>query len=154
MKISKLILVLFIALLIAGESLLAQKWSAEQQEVWQTVENWWMLYKNNDSANLKKMVHKDYTGWAWEDYAPAGYAAMVKWLDNRDTKMTKIDYNILRPLEILVMDDVAVLHYYYTTHQTKGDKKSVIQGRWTDIWKKEGGKWLLISDSGGALPKK
>jgi ketosteroid isomerase-like protein len=65
-----------------------------------------------------------------------------------------IAYTNLSPLEILVMSDVAVLHNYYSTQQTVGEKDMVKQGRWTDVWKKEGGKWLLIADSGGELPTK
>jgi len=65
----------------------------------------------------------------------------------------KIAYTNLKPLDILVMGDIAVLHYYLPTRQTIDGKETEEQGRWTDVWKKEGGKWLLIADSGGVLPQ-
>jgi ketosteroid isomerase-like protein len=77
----------------------------------------------------------------------------LKWATHMIPK-NNIAYTNLSPLEILVMSDVAVLHNYYSTQQTVGEKDMVKQGRWTDVWKKEGGKWLLIADSGGELPTK
>jgi hypothetical protein len=42
------------------------------------------------------------------------------------------------------------VHYYFTflEKNAKGEEKT-IQGRWTDILKKQGNRWVLIGDSGG-----
>ena len=153
-KILKIMLVLFIGMLVLSNAALAQEWSAEQQEVWKANENWWELYKNNDAEGIKALIHKDYVGWSWGDYATEGQAEAQKWADHMIPKGTKIIYHNLRPLDILVIGDVAVLHYYYSTRKTVDGKDTTKQGRWTDVWKKEGGKWLLIADSGGVLSTK
>ena len=149
-QLFRILFVLFIALVVCTNTAVAQEWSAEQQEVWKANENWWDLTKNNDSEGIKALIHKDYVGWSWGDYAPEGYAEALRWADHMVPK-GKIVYINLRPLNILVIGDVAVLHYYYLRRKTIDGKETVEQGRWTDIWKKEGGKWLLIADSGGML---
>jgi len=51
---------------------------------------------------------------------------------------------------IKVHGDFAFAHYYYASlYQEKKGEEEVSQGRWTDILKKEGDKWLLIGDHGG-----
>jgi len=152
-KILTIMLVLFIGMSVLSNTALAQEWSSEQQEVWKAVGNWWELYKNNDVEGIKALFHKDYAGWSWGAYGTEGQAEALRWASHMIPK-GKIAYTNLKPLDILVMGDVAVLHYYYSTRQTVDGKETVEQGRWTDIWKKEGGKWLLIADSGGVLSKK
>jgi ketosteroid isomerase-like protein len=149
-KILKIMLVLFVGMAVLSNTALAQKWSSEQQEVWKAEENWWELYKNNDVEGIKALIHQDYVGWFWGDYATEGHAEALRWASHMIPKV-KITYTNLKPLDILVMGDVAVLHYYYSKRQSVDGKETVEQGRWTDIWKKEGGKWLLIADSGGIL---
>ena len=153
-QIVTIILVLFISIAVLSNAVLAQEWSARQQEVWKSVEHWWELYKNNDVEGVKALFHKDYAGWSWDAYATESQAGALKWASYMNPKDTKIAYINLKPLDILVMGDVAVLHYYYSKRHTVEGKETVEQGRWTDVWKKEGGKWLLIADSGGALSKK
>ncbi len=152
-KIFKIMLVLFIGMAVLSNTAFAQKWSAKQQEVWKAVENWWELEKNKDAEGIKALFHKDYIGWTWGEYAPGGQAEALRWASHMIPK-GKIAYTNLKPLDILVMGDIAVLHYYYSTRETVDGKERVRQGRWTDVWKKEGGKWLLIADSGGVLPTK
>jgi hypothetical protein len=50
-----------------------------------------------------------------------------------------------------VIGNVALIHYYYSKLKTADAKETTERGRWTDVWINEGGKWLLIADSGGAL---
>ena len=152
-KIFKIILVLFICMAVVSNTAFAQKWSAKQQEVWKAVENWWELEKSNDAEAVKALFHKDYVGWDWDNKAPEGHAEALRWASHMIPK-GKIAYTNLKPLDILMIGDVAMLHYYYSKRQTVDGKETVEQGRWTDVWKKEGGKWLLIFDSGGVLPTK
>lgn len=157
MRIGKSLLVLVVLAAIVGGPMKpawAAQWTAEQQEVWRAVENWWRHYDNNDGSAVKALIHKDYSGWFWGYYAPEGYKEAARWAKCMIPKDTKVAYTNLRPMEILVLGDVAVNHYYYATHQTVDGKEMVLQGRWTDVWKKEGGKWMLIADSGGVLPAK
>jgi ketosteroid isomerase-like protein len=60
----------------------------------------------------------------------------------------------IRPVEIFVRGNFAFTHYYYryVVKDTKGEVKTE-SGRWTDIFLKEGGKWLCIGDHGGETSK-
>lgn len=148
-------ILLVLCVLMGGLNIaMAAQWTAEQREVWKAVETWWSLYDSNNSLGVKAMIHKNYVGWFWGYYAPEGYTEAAKWTRYMIPQNTKIVYTNLRPMEILVMGDVAVNHYYYATHQMVDGKEEVVQGRWTDVWKKEGGKWLLVADSGGILTPK
>jgi ketosteroid isomerase-like protein len=156
MKIQQLFRILILSLLVmvvCTNTSTAQEWSAEQTEVWKAVEGWWEVYKNNNVEGVKALFHKDYVGWTWGDYAPEGQKEAFKWASHSIPK-GKIAYINLKPLKILVIDDVAVLHYYYSTQKSVDGKDVVEQGRWTDVWKKEDNKWRLVADSGGVLSTK
>jgi ketosteroid isomerase-like protein len=148
--ITRAMLMLFISIQVLSNTALAQEWSAGQKEVWKAVENWWVLYDNNNVEGIKALFHKDYKGWSWGENAPDGHKEALRWASHMIPK-NKIAYTNLRPLDILIMGDVAVLHYYFSSQQSVDGKDTVRQGRWTDVWKKESGKWLLIADSGGTL---
>lgn len=64
--------------------------------------------------------------------------------------MMKIDYFSLNPARILVMDNIAVVDYYfwYSSTITMGEKKEMkdSRGKNAEFYVKEGGKWLLIGD--------
>jgi ketosteroid isomerase-like protein len=139
---------LFIALVVSTNTTVAQEWSAEQKEVWSAIEGWWKLYDSNNVEGVKSLFHKDYIGWTWGDNAPEGQNEAHKWADHMVPKL-KIAYTNLKPLKILVIGEVAIAHYYYSTNKTVDGKDVVELGRWTDVWKKEGDKWLLVADSGG-----
>lgn len=48
-----------------------------------------------------------------------------------------------------------LFHFPPSTAGTKtGDKEKGVGGRWTDVLKKQGDKWVLIADHGGATPSK
>ena len=136
-NILKITLVLIISTAALSITTLAQEWSAEQKEVWEVCTNWFELFKNNDLEGVKATYHKDYVGWSWGNYATEGYAETLKWANHMVPKV-KIAYINLKPLDILVMNDVAVLHYYYTMVQTVDGKEKREQGRWTDVLKKKG----------------
>jgi len=59
----------------------------------------------------------------------------------------------LRPIDILVYDDFAIIHYFYIeVTKDKDGEEDYGQGRWTDIMIREKGKWPWIADHGGSRP--
>ena len=132
--------------------LLGQAWSSQQQEVWNTVKSLWEAYAKKDIERALSYVHTDFRGWHWEDPLPRDKAGERRWA----TYFSQIQQELvqdLKPVAIDIHDNFALVHYYYTKaykdtegkHQTEG-------GRWTDIYMKEGGTWLLICDHGGPDP--
>lgn len=137
---------------ISSNLLFAQQWSADQQEVWQALENWFELRTKNDAQGVKALIHKDFVGWGWDLYATYGHAELTEWADHMTPKGTEFVYHILKPMEILVMDDVAVLYFFGSFFKTVDGKEMVEQAQFTNVWKKEDGKWLLIASTGSNLP--
>jgi len=151
MRPARSIGLVLLALALAAGPLAAQEWSAEQQEVWNTVQAYWDLAMQRDVAASMATIHPAYTGWSYGSDFPDDYASTEKWFKYNLEKYAWVLFE-LKPVAITVVDDIAVVHYFYTGMYTdlKKEEDESAQGRWTDILKKEGDKWLLIADHGGS----
>ena len=94
------------------------------------------------------MVSEDFRGWSNADPAPMGKekarerAALRVW--------RRIFYNV-HPLAIDIHGDVAIVYYSFVTESEYPDGSRVTAtGKWTDIFRKNGDRWLLIADAGGS----
>ena len=98
-------------------------------------------------------VHDDYMGWSVDAPMPASKASSNKWMSFWAANNSIAMYEIT-PLTILIHGDVAVAHYYYSSvSKDKEGKMDNVQGRWTDILVKQGDRWVLFADHGGAAPE-
>jgi ketosteroid isomerase-like protein len=102
-------------------------------------------------------VHDKYLGWNNESPMPMSKA---KWVDPMKEKIdlySQRDFDI-EPARILVHGNVAVVHYYYEMSSIYDDgeekHKSSYQGKWTEFFVKEDGKWMLIGDFTSSQQKK
>jgi ketosteroid isomerase-like protein len=128
----------------------AQEWSAEQQDVWQNVQTYWDLSTKRDLEGFMAYFHEDFLGWDRGDWVPTNKAdrrAVVK----RNFETREIVWRTLKPVGIKVHGNVAIVHYFYTTTSrgAEGDERTTA-GYWTDILMKQGNKWVMIGDAGGA----
>jgi ketosteroid isomerase-like protein len=144
---------LFAALVVALMSVgiaSAQEWSAAQKEVWKSVETYWELGAKGDLDGFMSYVADDYLGWSTSSAMPGTKADVRKWTAH-DFKTNQTVLQTLKPVGIAIHGDVAFVHYYFTGLQKNAkDEEKTIQGRWTDILKKQGNRWVLIGDSGGS----
>ena len=128
----------------------AGDWSAEQKEVWGAIEACDQAYAAKNSDVFLDCIHDDFSGWLYTEPVPRGKSTFenigMHFFKTRDVVASE-----LRPIDIEVYDNVAVIHYFFVnvTKDPKGEE-SYEQGRWTDIMLKEGGKWRWIADHGGA----
>jgi ketosteroid isomerase-like protein len=147
-------LLLVAAALLVSPAATAQEWSAEQAEVWAAVEEAWEMSTQDDPALLMAMIHPDYIGWSYSADYPDDKASTQKWMDY-NFKVTKWVLFDLKPMAIIVDGDFAIAHYFYSgiyTDLAKDEDEST-QGRWTDVYKKVDGQWLLLADHGGRTKK-
>jgi ketosteroid isomerase-like protein len=127
----------------------AQEWSAEQKEVWENVETYWELDAKRDLEGFLGYFHEDYSGWFNLNAVPNDKDGVRKWLSH-SFKTTQILVQDIMPVAIKVHGDMAIVHYYYSRLIKEADgEEENINGRWTDILKKQGDKWVLIGDHGG-----
>ena len=123
----------------------AQEWSPEQQEVWE-----FELSCQESKQAWLDCFHEDYVAWADLSLGvPAVKADQVaiggQWWDDHDRIMTH-----LKPVEITVMGDFAVVLVVYTDtsrNRETGEIETTTEA-WTDICIRENGRWYWIADHG------
>ena len=131
----------------------AQEWSAAQKEVWKVENDCWAAFAKGDLSGFLEFFHPDYMGWDDNSPLPNTKTDTQKWLQIFVIGNKVILYDI-KPVGIRVFGDFAIVDYYYSLVNEMDGKKKTEDGRWTDILMKQGNKWLLIGDNGGANTKK
>ncbi len=127
----------------------AGDWSDEQKEVWKSVEAYTSLAAAGDVEGFYGYFHEDYAGWSYDTPMPYGIESVKKWAGYFIPKREMLVYEIT-PVAIKVHGDFAFVHYYYSqAYKDSEGKMKFANGRWTDILKKEGGRWMMIGDHGG-----
>jgi ketosteroid isomerase-like protein len=130
----------------------AQEWSAAQKAVWDSVKAYTEAADRGDVEGYLSYLHEEYRGWpnAWP--LPSRKADVRKVLGHF-LKVETTELSWIEPVSIQIFDDVAIVNYYFGLHLK--DEEGKIRntgGRWTDILLKQGDKWLLVADHGGANP--
>jgi len=129
----------------------AQNWSKAQLEVWQNVEDLWKANKNKDLDKFMSFFHEDFMGWAMTSPYPLSKQQVKDLIGHYLPKNELVLYN-LRPMTILIKGNTAIVHYYYSQVQRdKQGHETSEKGRWSETYLKEGNKWLLLGDAGGAI---
>jgi len=142
------VLIVVLALMLSA-SAMAQEWTAEQKEVWENVEAYWDYGAQHDLDGMLSYFHDDYLGWSTSSPLPDGKAEVRKWASHQFATTTAVLHTI-QPVGIVIHGDIAIVHYYYSDLEKDAkDEEKYSQGRWTDILKKQGDRWLLIADQGG-----
>lgn len=150
MKVLQLSLSLMLVFLFGMQSIHAQMWSDSQKEVWKAVTTYNDSWKSGDSDAFMSNFHKDYKGWHYSSPIPIDKSSTGKYvkfgMENREVIFSHIE-----PVSIQVFDDFAIVNYLFHNISKRGDKTNSYEGRWTDVLKKESGKWMLVADHGGSL---
>lgn len=134
---------------LGASTLVAQDWTKEQTELWQTIENAWTKWQEGDFDASFANIHEKYQGWNQEDPLPT---TKEKWRKSIEAwkEYTSLDYYNNDPARILIYVDVAVVHYYteYLITYTKDEEKKEYhyKGKNTEFYIKEDGEWMLIGD--------
>lgn len=130
-------------------SILGQEWSAEQKEVWSSVEDYWELAAKGELDGFLSYFHSSFSGWANGSADPQNKTNREKVLRHFLPKSTTAFYTIT-PQTIWVQGNFAFVHYNYTEVEVDMEGKEQFNtGRWTDILMKDGDRWVMVGDSGG-----
>ena len=150
MKIKSLvILVLFVCLTVTAS--FGQSWSKEQQEVWKAVDGLWAAWTGGDLDLYRSLMDDNYRWWNIKRAAPTTKQEGRPWgeynIKNYPMKIYKIN-----PMAIDIYDDIAIVFYYSQSLIVKADGTEISRaGKNLDIYRKNGGKWLIIADFSGAM---
>lgn len=146
------ILALLIALGLPATAI-AQDWSPEQTEVWNTIVAQWDASKAKDHTWPDTFLHPSFLGWSDEFPMPRNKAGTKEW-EKYSSQNSQVEVQELSPVGIVVVGSTAVAHYYYSTAtEDREGKRETTHGRYTDVLVKEDGKWLFIAWRGGDDPQ-
>lgn len=95
-------------------------------------------------------THKDFSGWFGNEPLPVNKSILQKW-EGFWLKDIKILMWQIQPVSISVTGDVAVIHYFLNTVREDMKGKTSVYSKYTDVYKKENGKWMNIASHGGKI---
>ena len=118
-------------------------WSDEQNSVWRSLEDHWDHLINARVDEFIKYIHEDFVGFGHESPINIDRNWLEKWVGFW-TKTTKIAICELRPVEIKIHGDIAIVQYFiFTIEKSMESGKRVIR-RYTMTWKKQKDRWVVI----------
>ena len=137
----------FIIVLLSSSEVFSQKWNRKQKDVWSVVEKGWTDWKSGNAEAVKASLHDSYQGWSGDQPFPIGKngeTLMYEWM----TANSEIQYFMLDPVRIVVVKDVAVVHYFFTflSQRTEGEEtiSETMSGKNAETYIKKSGNWLLL----------
>jgi ketosteroid isomerase-like protein len=129
----------------------AQEWSLAQKEVWKVEETIIAAFQKGDLETAMSFVHPDYRGLHHGSPVPIDKAiARQQFADMTKNYHTRTA--CIQPLAIQIFGNTAIVHYVATVTLASYDERPVtIQAAWTDVFIKQGEKWLVVADNGTDL---
>ncbi len=148
-KALRFVFVSFTVVLLVSSVGFSQEWNKQQTEVWSVVVKSWSDWQYGNQASVMASIHESYQGWSDDQPLPLGkkqVSSMYEWM----AANSKIQNHMLNLARIVVVKDVAVVHYYFefSSKFTEDDvtESKTMRGKNTETYINEGGNWLLIGD--------
>lgn len=119
-------------------------WSQDQNDVWHCLEDHWEHLINKKVDKFLEYIHPEMIGYGHESPLPVDRPWLKKWVGFW-TKSTEIVICELRPIQIIVHGDIAIVQYFiFTIEKNVEGGKRVIR-RYTMTWKKSDDRWIVIA---------
>ena len=132
----------------------AQTWSPEQQEIWRLEEQQWRMAAAKDLSWIETMVHPNLNFWQSDQPMPRGRASLARWARYDSTNSTVREQELF-PISVTITGNVAVAQYrYQVASENYKKERETVTGRYTDVFIRDGNRWLFIAWAGGDDPKK
>ena len=136
------------ALLLFGAAT-AQDDRDDATDVWIAVEAQWDADEKGDKKWTDRMLMDNFYGWGKDTPAPRSKTSTQMWDRFGDEQGNTVAHE-LYPLEIVVQDDTAIVHYLYSNaYEDKEGKVETNHGRYTDILVRTKDGWKFIGWHGG-----
>jgi hypothetical protein len=91
-----------------------------------------------------KFIHPDMIGYGHESPLPVDRPWLEKWVGFW-TKSTNIVICELRPIQIKIHGDIAILQYFIFTVEVNAEGGKRVIRRYTMTWKKTPERWVVIA---------
>ena len=144
--------ILVVAIIFFAGLLNAQSFSKAEQKVIDAVKSYWSDSVGKDKNAWIDAFHDSYKGWDVDNKVVSTKENNIKWINYNWGKSTSLFWDIT-PIGVVLHDDIAVVHYYYTTidKDKVSGKETTTKGKWTDVILNDGGEWKLVADHGGKI---
>ena len=154
MRIAVIALTVMLLLGIAGPvPLHAQEWSAAQKEIWRVEEETVAYIEKGDVEKIMSYIHQDYRGSGHGSPVPIDKTMFRKQAEQL-VKTYPVRTLYLQPTAIQVFGNTAIVHYIATVTVKSVDGNEVTsQSAYTDVFVKQGEKWLIVADNGNELKR-
>lgn len=141
-------LVLFTAATLSSHAA-AQDTGDDAADVLLAIGEQWEANQKSDDDWTESMLADNFMGWGKTSPAPRSKSSTHNW--NRfDAQLGHMVQHELYPLSVVVHEDVAVVHYLYTSaYKDKDGKIEVSNGRYTDVLIRTEDGWKFIAWHGG-----
>ena len=142
----------FLVLMFAFLPLLvsAQNWTPEEKEVLEVDSKMEKAWVERDLDGYMDCLHKDFVGWFQKDPIPIDKKSLRSW-EKHWLSTSKIIHSEIKPVSVVISGDVAILYLYHWVLREDEKGKELGYNKWTEIFKKENGKWLILGMSGGKI---
>lgn len=118
-------------------------------KVWIAVEALWEAEENSDEDWIDRMLTSNFYGWGRSSPAPRSKSSTQKWDRFADQQGKMVEHE-LYPLEIVIHENTAIVHYLYSSaFRSKDGKVETSNGRYTDILVRTESGWQFIGWHGG-----
>ena len=132
-------------------SWIPEHWSAQQREVWNNLDLHWQALIEGNIDEFLKYIHPDFLGFGHESPMPVDRPWLEKWVGFW-AKSTKIIICELRPINLKLHGDIAILQYMiFTIEQNQVDKGKRVIRRYTMTWKKQPDRWVVIGSQNNLM---
>ncbi len=118
-------------------------------DVWAVIEEEWNADENGDREWPERLLTDNFSGWSKDTPTPRSKASIKMWDRFAEQEGSPVVHE-LYPYHIVVHEDVAVAHYFYSTgFKSKDGKISRHNGRFTDVLVRTEDGWKFLAWHGG-----
>lgn len=125
--------------------------SIDEKMLWNRVIELWDCSVDRDLNTINKAVHPNYIGWDNNSLVPHNRNDVIQSVKDKSARL--LDYK-LHPLGISIYDNrVGIANYRYSANISDLQRNvRAIRGRWTEIYLRKNGSWILIGVHGDTDP--
>ncbi len=119
-------------------------WNKKQKAVWKCLEDHWDHLINKRVDDFLKFIHPDFLGFGHESPINIDRPWLQKWVGFW-TKSTEIIICELRPIDIKIHQNIAIVQYFIFTIEKNSEGGKRVIRRYTMTWKKMPERWTVIA---------